>query len=307
MSPQHDRHLLRKARPYHLLTGALLFGLGAGLADYLGWGVRPGRYLLAQAWLTTLQLGIFLLGEKLGVDFSPGLIERLADIRQAADPGEPAPLEEEGGQLLIQLGLIFLLITAALTTWMGFLGWLNPVTLTLMGLLFSGYGLIILPGLQKTLWGFQEPLFSALIIILPAALSFGVQTGKMHRFLALSTFPLYALHLAGLLVLGLVTFRRDLRQRRLTLLTGIGWETGITLHNGLVVTGFFLMALGMFFDYPAGVVLPALTALLPGAYLVWYLSRLRLGAPTRWTWLVTLSQITLYLPLYYLLFSLWTY
>jgi 1,4-dihydroxy-2-naphthoate octaprenyltransferase len=163
----------------------------------------------------------------------------------------------------------------------------------------------VLPGVQEPLWSLKEVIFSLLHAVLPAVLAFLLQSGEVHRLIALSTFPLFGLHLALMLILQLISFREDLKSRIPTLLTGIGWVRGIALHNYLVIASFFLLASAMFFDFPVSIILPAMSGALPAAYLVWYLNDLKRGALTRWGLITALSLAAFFLPLYFLLFSFW--
>ena len=283
-----------------------MFGLGAGIARHLGWVVNPAVFSLGVVWLFCLQVGYYFLGDALELPLLIGLIGHFRIIHERlADPGERERIERVETDLQRTLGILFFLLAAAITTWMGWLGWLDTVSLVMLGLTAAGYLILLIPALQGNLWSLREVIFSLLQVVLPAGLAFALQTGEYHRFLALSTFPLFGLHLAVLLILQLISFREDLQARFPTLLTGIGWLKGITLHNYLVIVSFFLMALAMFFDYPASVILPAMTAVLPASYLVWYLSDLQRGAPTRWVLITALSLVTFFLPVYFLLFSFW--
>ena len=307
MSEPKNPGLIANLRPFHLLTGALLYGLGGGIADYLGWQVEPVPYFLGQIWLIFLQLGFFFLGDYLHNPIKPGWIYYFRLLTTSQDQSDRTADQEAENELLFPLAALFLLLMAGQVSMMYFFQQLNPISLVLMGALVGGHVILVLPELRKHLWGFEEIVFSLLLVVLPVSLGFSLQTAAYHRFLALTTFPLYALHLSLLLGFQLIIFREDLRERRKTLLTGVGWVKGITIHNYLVIAGFFLMGAAMLFDYPAAVILPALTALLPGAYLVWYLSRLPAGASTRLTLIAVLSLVTFGLPVYYFLYSVWVY
>jgi 1,4-dihydroxy-2-naphthoate octaprenyltransferase len=306
MEHRHPASLLESVRPFHLLTAFLTYGLGGGIARHLGWDINPGVFTLGALWLISLQLGYFFLGDGLRLPMLVGLIGHFRIIQEhLAGPGERERTEPLEAELLRMIGMAFFLLAAATTTWLGWLGWLDSISLIVLSLTAGGFLILLIPTLQGSLWSLREVVFALLHVVLPAGLAFVLQTGEYHRFLALSTFPLFGLHLALLLILQLISFRQDLRARYPTLLTGIGWVQGINLHNYLVIAAFFLMALAMFFDFPAAVILPAMSAVLPAGYLVWYLSRLQQGAATRWVLITALSLAGLFLPVYFLLFSFW--
>lgn len=302
-------------RPFHLLTSVLLFSLGAGIADYLGWEISPGIFLLGQLWLVSLQLGFFLFGDYIQIPLIPGLFEHLKALR-----GLPAEVEDEeeekatesrrgkvDSQIQFWLAVLLLLLVAGLTTLMGYQQLLSPISITVMSMLFVGYAIYVVPDLVRRFWMFREVTFSLLLVVLPVGLGYTLQTGDYHRLLSLSAFPLYPLHLAFLLVLQLISYRDDLASRKKTLFTAVGWVRGVVLHNYLIITGFLILGVSLFFDFPLTFVLPSMAALFPGAYLVWYLNRLKKGAPERRALMLTLSLITFFVPVYYLLFSYWSY
>lgn len=305
---QHRRpaNLLEIIRPFHLLTAVVVYGLGAGIARYLGWDVESGVFWLGLVWVLGLLTGSYFLGESLKIPLLIGLIGHFRILRE--NQGDLAPgldSQERREQRDLLTGSALLLVTAALTTWMGWLGWLAPASVVVLGLMGIGALLEVLPPVQEPLWSLKEVVFSLLHAVLPAVLAFVLQTGEVHRLVALSTFPLFGLHLGLMLILQLVSFQEDLKTRVPTLLTGIGWVGGIALHNYLVIASFFLLALAMFFDFPASIILPAMTGVLPAAYLVWYLNDLKRGAPTRWGLITALSLAGFFLPLYFLMFSFW--
>lgn len=303
-------------RPFHLLTSVFLFTLGAGIADYLGWEISPGVYLLGQLWLVSLQLGFFLFGDYMQIPLISSLFEHLKALREVSTEVEDEEEKEEenescreesDSQIQLWLAVLFLLLVAGLTTLMGYQQMLSPISITIMSMLFVGYAIYVIPDLVRRFWMFREAAFSLLLVVLPVGLGYTLQTGDYHRLLSLSTFPLYPLHLAFLLILQLISYRDDLASKRKTLFTAVGWVRGVALHNYLIITGFLILGVSLFFDFPLAFVLPSLTALFPGSYLVWYLNRLAKGAPERRALMLTLSLITFFVPVYYLLFSFWSY
>jgi hypothetical protein len=90
------------------------------------------------------------------------------------------------------------------------------------------------------------------------------------------------------------------------MLVRLGWVQGIFIHNLLVLGGFLVFGLSAFFGTPLRIIGPVFFVLPIGFLLIWYLSRLKDGAPVRWKLIIPLSLVEFFLPLYLLVYSLWT-
>ena len=60
---QRIRLLILLSRPLFLLGGALVYGLGVGIARYLGTPIDWSLYIIGQAYVTTMQLSAQYLNE----------------------------------------------------------------------------------------------------------------------------------------------------------------------------------------------------------------------------------------------------
>ena len=78
-----------------------------------------------------------------------------------------------------------------------------------------------------------------------------LQTGELHRLVAMSTFPLIALHFAMMLVFELPDYANDIKFEKLTLMVRVGWEHGVTFHNILILVAYLLIGLAMLFGFPS--------------------------------------------------------
>jgi len=170
---------------------------------------------------------------------------------------------------------------------------------------FVIYCLLIIPGVSLDLSGIGEFFTSMILVVLPPAIGYLLQVGEFHRFLYLGIFPLFPLHLAMILVLRLKTYSDDLRKSRKTLLVRLGWQRGIYLHNLMVLSGFLLFGVTLFFGMPFRLILPVFLTLPAAGYLILYLSGLQDGAPVRWPLITLLSLVIFFLPVYLITYTVW--
>jgi 1,4-dihydroxy-2-naphthoate octaprenyltransferase len=154
--------------------------------------------------------------------------------------------------------------------------------------------------------GIGEIITSTILVIIPPALAFLLQFESFHRLIPLIVFPLFPFNFAMIIVLRLRRYQEDINLKRKTILVRLGWVQGIFIHNLLVLGGFFLFGLSAFFGAPLRIIGPVFFVLPIGFLLIWYLSRLKDGAPVRWKLIIPLSLVEFFLPLYLLVYSLWT-
>jgi len=301
MSSFSKNRFLEHLRPLHVVSLVACYLLGGGLARHLGVLVDWSAFLIGLLWSVFTALGFFMLADRFQTGERLGLLLRLPfqPDRDAEQTEETEPVE------LIYLAASLLAAAAVTSLFIFRLPVFSIETAFLMMVFFGGLFLLTAPGIQFANSGFTEPLTSFLLVLIPPALGYTLQTGEYHRFLALSVFPLYPLHLAMLLFWQLPEYPRDLRLGRKTLMIRLGWLQGIFVHNLLVLTGFLLFGAGVLFGFPARIGWPILLVLPLAGYLIWYLSRLKDGAPTRWLPLSLLSGSIYYLPVYLITYSYW--
>ncbi len=303
MTPfQTLRLYLRLSRPLLLVSVALIYALGTGAARYLGATIDWQVYLLGQAWVTLLQLSTHYLADY----FTFPVVERsggyppLAESSGALGPeGLPRPIA-------LWLGLACLTVVAYLTMLLlQAEGFVFSILLMLL-LLFAGCLSYATPPLRLVTSGYGELTASVLVANLVPTLAFLLQNGELHRLLAMTTFPLTALQLAMMLALNLPGYASDLRQARNTVMTRLGWERGMMLHNYLILFAFLLIGAAPLLGFPGRVFLPCLLALPIGLYQIWLMHSIAEGARPNWQALSVTSMATFGVTAYLLLFAFWT-
>jgi 1,4-dihydroxy-2-naphthoate octaprenyltransferase len=292
--PSPARELLRIVHPWALLACILTYSLGAGIAKYLGIAIRWEVYLAGQAAMLTLLLSSFFLREFF--DRSP-----LTD--PARKPGDPPRLTRLN---LLQISATTLTIGAVLTVLL-----LAGRALTPSGFFVLGFSFFLtladaVPPLRLARSGYGELVMAFFLANLTPVLAFLLQAGELHRLLALITFPLTFLTLASLLALRLPAYAADLREERRNMLTRLGWQRGMNLHNLLILGGYFLLGSAALAGLPWPLTWPGLLGLPIGLFQIFLITSIGNGARPRWKLLTVVAVSTLALTIYFLNLALWS-
>lgn len=286
--------LLRLSRPLFLAGGALMYALGAGIADYLGAALDWRAYLLGQTWVVVLQLGGSYLNAYYDLASEP--LNAKNRIQEGAELNRPMLLAAAAACLTGAASLSVVILRLLQP---------GPAAFLILAVLFLGAALYSLPPVRLESSGYGELTVTILVVTLLPALAFVLQRGELHRLLAMSTFPLAAVYLAMMLALELPEFRIEHGGRR-NLLARLGWEEGVRLHNLLVVAAFLLMALAVSFGLPLPIALPFFFLLPVGIAQIWQMRRIAAGAPPNWKALTVGAKALFAAAAYLLAYAFWT-
>lgn len=293
---------IRMSRPLFLLGGVLLFALGTGIARYLGAQIDWGTYFLGQAVVTTLQLSAQYLNEffDFQVDQENSNRTMFSGGSGAVGPGKISRntvLLSAATTLTIFTALIVLLISNEV---------FSPSVLLVLVISFLGAFFYSTPPISLARSGYGELTTSILVANLVPLFAFLLQYGEFHRLVAMSTFPLTALHLAMMVEFEFPDYASDLKYGKHTLLIRMGWERAMLFHNILIIGAYLLLALAAIFRLPLHIVLPAFIPLPLGLLQIWQMRRIASGAKPNWNTL-TLTGVVLFISEAYLLaFAFWT-
>jgi 1,4-dihydroxy-2-naphthoate octaprenyltransferase len=293
---------IRLSRPFFLLGAALVFALGVGIARYLGYTIDWGLYFLGQAWVTTLQLATHYFNEYFD---SPA---DAANANRTPFSGGSGALGEDGlpREIAFWAGIASLTGATSFTVMLIRAIGLSPLLLLVMVLIFLGAFFYSIPPVRLIESGYGELTTSIVVASLVPAFAYILQSGELHRLIAMSTFPLIALHMAMVLAFQLPDYANDLKFEKLTLMVRVGWERGMTFHNVLILVAYLLIGLAMLFGYPLPIALSALLSLPLGLFQIWYVNRIAAGAKPNWNVLGILAVLVFGVTAYLLTFSFWT-
>lgn len=302
MIPRSIRLFIQLSRPLFLVGAALLFGLGVGIARYLGAGVNWSVYFLGQFWVSSLQLSAHYLNEYYDspVDNRNPSQTPFSGGSNAVGPGKLSrnvPLVAALTSLTITTSLTVVMLQASLIT---------PVVLLIMVISLLGAIFYSVPPVRLSTTGYGELTTSILVANLVPTFGFLLQMQDLHHLLVMSTFPLTVLHLAMMLAFEFPDYATDVKYEKQTLLVRLGWQNGMVAHNVLILSAFLLLGLAMLFGLPSGIALPAFLPLPLGLLQIWQMRRIAAGAKPNWN-AVTLTAVVLFASMAYLLtFTFWT-
>lgn len=295
---------LRLSRLPFLLGGILFYGLGVGIARYLGHPLNLNLVLFGQLWVTLLQLSVHYLNDYF--DY-PGDV---SNTQRTSFTGGSGVLGEGEGKLRPQVALYaaaFALTGVALATFaLSRLGAVSSTVLTVMVLTFLLAFFYSVPPLRLATSGYGELTTAILLANLLPALGFSLQTGELHRLIAMSTFPLTALTLASMLSLEFPDYANDMRVGKRTLFVRAGWQTAVKLHHALIAAGYLLLLASISSGLPFAIGLPPLFTLPLAGLQVWYINRIANGLKPNW-FALTLNGVAFTFACAYLLaYGFWT-
>ncbi|MFM8320260.1 MAG: prenyltransferase, partial [Chloroflexota bacterium] len=225
------RLFIKLTRPLFLLGPAIGYAMGVGIAYYLGFEINWQAYLLGQAWVTLMQLSTQYLNEYFNAP-----ADLLNDNRTYLSGGSgaigPGKLTRRTAQAAALTCLAFL---ASLTVLI--ISRLDPAPAVylVLGLGFLGGFFYSTPPLRLEASGYGELTASVLVTLLVPMLGYILQTGEMHRLVAMAAFPSFAAHLAMLLALELPDYTNDIKYEKHNLMVRLGWQVGMQLHNVLIL------------------------------------------------------------------------
>lgn len=295
--------LLRYVRPWTLLIGALFYAFGIGIVKYLGQPILWERVWLGLGMVVMLLLSSYLLNAHFE------LLEALSPLRKMQrDP------EKEDHQVIERIprqGLLMLSITtmtagAVLTVIMVTEGAINLPTLIILGVSFLLAFFYAVPPIRLIYTGYGELAEAVLITSMIPAFAFLTQTGEMHRFLLIFSFPFIAFYVAMRIALSFQRFGRDVKLGQRTLLVVLGYQKSTTLHNLLLATGYLTLVIGGIMGLPWALTWPGLLTIPICFFQTWQLIQIGIGAKPAWRVLRLTASSLLALTVYLILLALLT-
>jgi 1,4-dihydroxy-2-naphthoate octaprenyltransferase len=280
-----------------------LYFLGGGIARYLGYMVRWDLFWLGLLWLFPLQLSAHFLNDFFVV--RPVLDEDpvYSSFSRGSGAIGPGKLSRE---VALWAALVMLTTTASFSVLLlRNLDFSAPLIIIMLILIF-GVLVYTIPPIRLAASGYGGLLVSILVANMVPAFSYLIQVDEVHKYLAMTTFPLTAIHLAMVIIFSLPEFANDVKYENSTLLTRLGWREGMNLHNLLILSAYLLLGLAALFGFPPRIAIPAILTLPLGLLQIWQVTRISAGASPNWPSL-RLSAMTLFLATTYLLsYAFWT-
>jgi 1,4-dihydroxy-2-naphthoate octaprenyltransferase len=284
------RTLLRLSRPLHLLLAAMTFCLGASIASYLGRPFRADSFWFGLAAIILSQASMNLLFEVFRLDVEP-----LSETETRRD------------RSLLRNNALYISISALTANAVIAFLLFNNAHLSFTGFVFILLSLIIvlaysLPPFRNR--GFGEFLLAVHLAYVIPSLGYLLQADETHRFLIL-LIPLTFLAFAYFIVMDFPVFASDRKYNRTTLLTRLGWERAVPLHNIFILFAYVFFVISLTFGLSLSLTWPAFITLPFAIFQIYQLRNISLGAPTNWTLLTATALAVFGLTAYFLTLTFW--
>lgn len=292
---------LKMSRIYFLAGGILVYFLGLSIARYLGYSIDWTTAILGQLWVSTLQLATHFLNE-----FYDGPTDQFNPNRTpfsggsgVIGPGKLSP------QIALYSAFVLLAILASLSVGMLTQLDLPAEALVIMLLAFLGAVFYSVPPVRLEASGYGELITAVLIGFLLPAFAFVLQTGAMHRLVAMSSFPLVTLLISMLIAFELPDYANDLKYDKHTLTVRMGWENAMLLHNLMILVAFLLILIAIAYGFPVSIAIAALIPFPLGFLQIWQMRQISQGKKPNW-FSLTLTALVLFSAVVYMQeFSFW--
>ncbi len=294
------QRILRLAQPIELLLLLLTYGLGLGIARYLGQVIRVESQLFGGLILLLMLAAAHLLA---------------GYFRPAHDPVIPANPEislaehrksnAEIRPIILTVSFALIAVAAILAFFMGWQGLLSMPAGLMFILFLVLCVLYAVPPFRLLDQGFGELLVAFLVAGIAPTTAFLLQAPKLHRLLVTFTFPLFLLAIVYLLALGFSTYSDDLKFQRRTLLLRLSWQRAVWVHNILLAGAYLFLAFLPFVGIPLPLIWPGFLTLPLAAYQIFMLRRITDGAKPIWS-AFTINGIAIFgLTAYLLTLTFW--
>lgn len=277
----------RLVRPALWADVTLAYALGLGIARYLGVALEIGALLVGYFWLLSLQFSGSLLAEY----FLPPLPGGNWDVRAWREK-------------LLPVAFIAISVVVSLTMVM-MRGIGHLPMLVVMGLMFLGTILYVLPPVRLIYSGIGEFVMSVMVALLIPALAFTLQSHLSLRLVTMTSLPVLTLHWAMMLALQLPSYASDQKYGRQALMQRLGWQKGMLVHDLLALGAYPVLLLAILQGLPRSIGLPAVLGLPLALAQVWMVGRIGAGAKPNWTGLKLLAMALYGLTVYWLTLGYW--
>ncbi len=290
------KSLTRPIKIFRILSLLMTYALGAGLVQYAE-SIR--------SWPAFIEGGIFILLVVLALDYL-GALGKSFDRRFWPESANYREIK----QLRLALGLVSATFLTVATTL--FISWMvsgvvwQGLYFLLIAMILTG-GLYYFSEINEKLQPYQVLFESLLVVVIPPAFGYFIQSDNLHSLLTLVILGLVPIYMAYGLLEHLIQYGREEKYEQKTVATTIGWEKTMVLHNALILLGYVLMALTAVLGFPWLLLWPVFLTLPIGLMEIWLMERVHKGRKPLWRIMQFATASVFLIPVYLLGFAFWTH
>jgi 1,4-dihydroxy-2-naphthoate octaprenyltransferase len=285
--------IISLARPIQLLFAMLTYGLGLGLARYLG-----ATQLIEMQFLGGV-IVILLLAA------SSFLTEYFRPPNEPINIGETRKEREELRSIFLIVSASFLASVAFLLYWLSKAGFFQTEAIFITAIFILLALANAVPPLRLVNRGLGELSTSIQISSLSPALAFVFQFGSLHRLLTIYTFPLLLLGLSYFLALNFPAYAEDLKYERKSLLLSLTWQRAVPIYHALLAGTYIFFTAIPIFGVSVELVWPTLLTLPLAAYQIFALQNLADGAKPNWSVFIAVATAIFGITTYLIALTFW--
>ena len=286
------RNVVLKTTKFSVLFAAFVsYAIGAGLASYLGKITNWQKY-----WLGIFIVILFILSaEFLSKFYYYWGLSKISEIHKF----------QKIRTFFLQLGLTTLTIGSVFTVLLVANGYANSVVWLLIVCFFILHTIFAIPPFEFNKKGYGDLIYAINIGVLSPAFAVVLQLGELHQTLLLLTFPSFFLLISLFLAFSLENYFSNLKSNHHTLMTRLGWKTGMYIHNLFLLLTYILYGIGGVFGLPWRLVLPAVFSMPFAILQFWEMIRINEGIKPRWRLLKLAAIASVSVLAYFIIFTLW--
>ncbi len=276
---------------FSILMGSFVgYAIGVGLYSYLGRSVVWDLFGLGMSIIIFFIVSAFFLNK------------HFTDLGSRAYLNEPNFAKKN---LFLLGGITTLAIGAMLTAWLVAQHGPNLVLFILLGSYLISNLVYALPPFSFKRVGYAAIIYTINIGLLSPLFGYFLQSGEIHPTLLLLTFPAIFLLMAMFLAVKLQSYYQDYKNGSKTIMTVLGWQKGMNLHNLFILFTYFSYAVAALAGLPWRLTVVVFLSMPFAAVQFWEMTRIREGLKPRWTLLKVASIGSVSALAYFILFFLW--
>lgn len=291
VSKQISKIILDSSKVPLLFGGMISYFIGSGFVSFIGKSV--------DWFIFWLGLGIILMFF-LSSQYLPLIFSQISPF-QSIEP----QFRLKYKSTFLQLGLTTLAVGAISTIYLFYLIEDTFVIWFFLALLFLLNVILVIPPLNFRNRGYGDLINAFNLAVLTPAFAQSLQLTELHRSLIMITFPGFFLLLSLFLAFSLENYASDLKNSRLTLMTLVGWKTGMNFHNLFLLLTYFSYGIVALFSLSFNLLVPAIAAFPFSVLQFWEMIRIGNGGKPRWKFLYLSAVASIGIFVYFLLFNLW--
>lgn len=287
-------------KPWDFVLVFSFYLLGAGVQNYLGKNIQLQKFLwglviVLLIMITRITLNVYLCRIKQGYSL------RLFDRGNDKKPEEKSMSFQVGFSLLICLTVVTSFVIIMVSVFgVNFLLTQNGILALFI------FGLLMITILYKSkLVGYSEIIFSFVVAMLIPAFSNLLQQASVHRLVTFLTIPAFLLLLAQQIALSLKNYGDEMKFGPRTFIGKLGWEKGMSIHNILIASAFFVIAIELLLGFPWSIAWRLLLSLPFGIFQIWQFMQIASGGKPNWRLLELSAHATVGVFVYMALITVW--